>query len=285
MIPKYFDIHSHLNFADFDKDREEVIKRTLDNGVWAIVVGTDFESSKKAIEIAEKYDGIFASVGLHPTDTGNEIFDIEKYRKLALHPKVVAIGECGLEFAKFAKDSPWLIRQGESLAVDFKRQKELFIKHIELSKESNKPLIIHCREAYDEMIGILTDFYSLLSVFYPGNMHFFSGNWEQAKKFLDLGFTFSFAGPITFPPSSRLQRGFGRAGAGDYDEVIRNASLDKIMAETDCPFAAPVPHRGKRNEPLYVKEVVKKIAEIKGISESEAAEATTSNALRFFKIS
>lgn len=276
MAPKYFDIHSHLNFADFDKDREELIKRTLEGGVWVIVVGTDFESSKKAIEIAEKHEGLFASVGLHPTDNGKEIFNIEKYLELALHPKVVAIGETGLDYkfqmpnSKFQINSK--IQISNKIPENFKqKQKELFIEHIRLSKEIKKPLIIHCREAYDEMIGILTDFYSLPSAFYPGDMHFFSGNWKQAQKFLDLGFSLSFAGPITF--------------SRDYDEVIKNVPLDKIMVETDCPFAAPAPHRGKRNEPLYVKEIVKKIAEIKGISEQEASEATTSNALRFFKIS
>lgn len=277
MFPKYFDIHSHLNFADFDKDREEVIKRTLDNGVWAIVVGTDFASSKKAIEIAEKHEGLFASVGLHPTDNGKEIFDYKRYRELALHPKAVAVGETGLDFYKNLKVQNLKINppaggqnDNEKFKNEKERQRELFIKHIELSKEVEKPLIIHCREAYDEMLDILTALHSPLSTFYLGNMHFFSGNWEQAKKFLDLGFTLSFAGPITF--------------ARDYDEVIRNVPLDKIMAETDCPFAAPAPYRGKRNEPLYVKEVVKKIAEIKGISEAETAQATTSNALRFFKI-
>ncbi len=264
MIPKYFDIHSHLNFADFDKDREDVIRRALDAGVWIIIVGTNFESSKKAIEIAEKHEGMFASVGLHPTDAENLEIQfpsgnwISKLRKLAQHPKVVAIGECGLDF--FRRDK----------VEDFERQKELFIKHIELSKEINKPLIIHCRDAYDDMIEILTSFYSLPRDFSPGDLHFFSGSLEQARKFLDLGFYLSFAGPITF--------------ARDYDEVIRNTPLDRIMAETDCPFAAPIPYRGKRNEPSYVIEVAKKIAEIKNISEQETAQATTANALKIFKI-
>lgn len=254
MIPKYFDIHSHLNFPDFDDDREEVIKRTLDNGIWTIIVGTDFESSRKSIEISEKYEGLFVSVGLHPTDKGNEIFDIEKYRELAKHPKVMAIGECGIDIFRREKD-------------DLARQKDIFKQQIELAIELDKPLMIHCRDAHGDVLEILNS-YKCPKL--RGDIHFFSGSLEQARKFLDLGFYLSFAGPITF--------------ARDYDEVIRNISLDRIMAETDCPFAAPIPYRGQRNEPLYVLEVAKKIAGIRGISEEEAAKVTTANALNLFRI-
>lgn len=254
--PKFFDIHTHLNFPDFDKDRDEVIKRALDAGIWMINVGTDYESSKKAIDIAEKYnEGVYTSVGFHPNDNKKEIFDINKYFDLAKNHKVVSIGECGLD----------LFRQKKN---DLERQKEIFIKQIEMSLELNKPLMIHCRDAHDDLINILTTYYSLHSTRYNGNIHFFSGALEQAQKYFDLGFTISFAGVITF--------------SRDYDEIIKKSALDKIMIETDAPFVAPAPHRGKRNESLYVQEVVKRMAEIRGLSYEEMAKITTENALRLF---
>lgn len=254
MIPKYFDIHSHLNFPDFDDDREEVIKRMLAHGIWTIIVGTDFESSRKSIEISEKYEGLFVSVGLHPTDNGNEIFDIEKYRELAKHPKVMAIGECGIDIFRREKD-------------DLARQKDILKQQIELAIELDKPLMIHCRDAHKDVLEIL-NLHKCQKL--RGDIHFFSGSLEQAEKYFELGFLISFTGVITF--------------ARDYDEIIRNAPLDKIMIETDAPFVAPIPHRWKRNEPLYVLEVAKKIAGIRGISEEEAAKVTTANALNLFRI-
>lgn len=252
MIPKYFDIHSHLNFADFDKDREEVIKRTLDNGVWAIVVGTDFENSKKAIEIAEKYnEGIYASVGIHPSDidiVGNRIPDI---CELAKHPKVVAIGECGLDY-KFQNS---------------KIQKDLFKQQIELAIKLDKPLMVHCRDCHKDVLEILNS-YKCPEL--RGDIHFFSGSLEQAQKYFELGFLISFTGVITF--------------TRDYDEIIKKIPLDKIIIETDAPFVAPVPHRGKRNEPLYVLEVAKKIAEIRGELYEKILQSTTANALKLFRI-
>ncbi len=256
MLPKLFDIHTHVNFPDFDKDRDKVIKRALDAGIWMINIGSDFESSKKAVEIAEKYnEGVYAAVGLHPNDNKKEIFSIEKYKELAKHPKVVAIGECGID----------LFRQNKN---DFLRQEKIFNQQIELALELDKPLMIHCREAHDDLINILTTYYSLHSTRHNGNIHFFSGTLEQAQKYFDLGFTISFAGVVTF--------------SRDYDEIIKKAPLDKIMIETDAPFVAPLPYRGKRNEPLYVQEIAKRMAEIRGLSYEELAKITTENALRLF---
>lgn len=254
--PKLFDIHTHVNFPDFDKDRDEVIKRALDAGVWMIIVGTDYESSKKAIEIAEKYkEGVYAAVGFHPNDNKKEIFDINKYFDLAKNHKVVSVGECGLD----------LFRQKKN---DLERQKEIFIKQMEMSLELNKPLMIHCREAHDDLIKILSTYYSLHSTRHNGNIHFFSGTREQAQRYFDLGFTISFVGVITF--------------ASQYDGIIKNAPVDKIMAETDAPFVAPRSWRGKRNEPLYVQEVIKRMAEIRGSSYKETAKTTVQNGLRLF---
>ncbi|MBU4223957.1 TatD family hydrolase [Patescibacteria group bacterium] len=260
MIPKYFDIHSHLNFADFDKDREEVIKRMLAHGIWTIIVGVDFESSKKAVEIAGKYEGMFASVGLHPTDAENLEIQfpsgnwISKLRKLTQHPKVMAIGECGIDIFRREKDY-------------LARQKDILKQQIELAIELDKPLMIHCRDAHKDVLEIL-NLHKCQKL--RGDIHFFSGSLEQAEKYFELGFLISFTGVITF--------------ARDYDEIIRNAPLDKIMIETDAPFVAPITYRGQRNEPSYVIEVAKKIAEIKGISEEEAAKVTTANALNLFRI-
>lgn len=249
-LPFLFDIHSHLNFRDFNEDREEVIKRTKEDSVWTVCVGADGKTSEECVRLAEKNENIFASVGLHPDD--DEKFNIESYRKLAEHSKVVSIGECGID----------LYRRGKN---DFERQKDLFIKQIELSLELKKPLMIHCREAHNEVIKILQEHKSVY-----GNIHFFSGTWGQAQKYFDLGFTISFAGLITF--------------SDQYDEIIEKAPLDKIMAETDAPFAAPVPYRGKRNEPIFVSEIIKKIADVRRKSFKEVAEITTQNALRFFDI-
>jgi TatD DNase family protein len=258
MQPKIFDIHSHLNFRDFDNDREEVIKEMQKNGIWTICVGADEKTSRECVKLAEKYENIYASVGVHPTEhLGVEL--PSDLRKLAEHPKVVAIGECGLDF----KDRPSQVCEGPTFA----EQQDLFKKQIELALELDKPLMIHCRDAHKEVIDIVSSFKNQ-DLRLRGNIHFFSGTWEQAKKYFELGLTISFAGPVTF--------------ANQYDETIKNAPIDKIMIETDAPFAAPVPHRGKRNEPMYVLEIAKKIAELKNMTLEEVLTATTNNALRLF---
>jgi len=251
MNPNLVDIHCHLDFKDFNDDRDEVIKRALRENIWMINIGIDAKTSQKAIEIAEKYEGVFASVGLHPDEKEN--FDMDYYRQLDKHPKVVAIGECGLDL--------------KSQKSNLKSQINIFEKQIELALELDKPLMIHCRDAHEEILDILNSYRDSKL---RGNIHFFSGNWEQAQKYFDLGFTISFTGVITF--------------ARDYDEVIKKSPLDKIMIETDAPFVAPVLFRGKRNEPLYVREVAKKIAEIRNEPYEKIAEATTQNALRLFGI-
>lgn len=252
-MPEFFDIHSHLNFPDFKKDQEEVIKRMLDNNIRTITVGTDKKTSEECVALSEKYDGIFSAVGLHPTDRENENFDTDYYRKLAENPNVVAIGECGLDYFRIKNQEARI------------RQIEIFKKQIELAVGLDKPLIIHCRDAHNEVLEILT-LYKGDKL--RGNIHFFSGNFEEAQKYISLGFSISFTGVITF--------------AREYDEIIKKIPLEKIMIETDAPFVAPAPYRGKRNEPFYVIEVAKKIAEIKEISLEETAKITTENALKMF---
>ena len=263
--PKYFDIHGHINFSKFDDDREEVIKAMRDEGVWAITVGTDLKTSKEVVELAEKNENIFATVGLHPDDNREEIFDAKNYGELVKGDKVVAIGECGLDYFR--------IKAGEEDETK-KRQKNNFIRQIEFALENDLPLMMHFRpsgktmDAYEDGLEILSEYKEKHKEKLRGSSHFFAGNLEIAKKFVELGFTLSFTGVITF--------------ADSYDEIIREIPLESIMAETDCPFVAPVPYRGKRCEPVYVKEVVARIAEIKGEDIEMIKKALVDNAFRVF---
>jgi len=260
---KYIDIHSHLNIEPLRANRAEVISRMVENEVSTITIGVDYETSVEAIEIAEKYDFIYAGIGLHPNDNLDEEFDIEKYRLLAQNQKVVCIGECGLDYFR---------NEGEDFKI---RQKEIFLRHIELAIELNKPLMIHARpskntmDAYIDALDILEE-YKKSSPDLMGNFHFFVGDLGIAKKILDIGFTVSYDGPITF--------------SHDYDEVIKFLPIESIMAETDAPFAAPVPHRGKTCEPFMVIEVYKKIAEIKSLDLETVVAKLGENAKRVFKI-
>lgn len=249
-MPKYFDIHSHLNLPGYEADFDEVIVRLKETGTHTIVVGVDYESSRKAVELAEKHEEIYACVGQHPVDRADEQFDAKKYEALVAHPKVVAVGECGLDFFHASK------------AEDLERQKKLFVEQIEFAIKHKKPLMIHARNAYAEILDILEGYRGLAR----GNVHFFAGTLEEAQGFFDLGFSVSFTGVITF--------------ASQYDEVIKKAPLEKIMAETDAPFVAPAPHRGKRNEPSYVREVYRRVAEIRGEDAELVRETLVNNALR-----
>ncbi len=248
-MPKYFDAHSHLNFADYKDDLDAVVSRLKETETHTIVVGTDYQSSSLAVELAEKHPEIYASIGIHPVDNKSEDFNIEKFGDLIKHPKVVCVGECGLDFYHAKKEE------------DYERQKKLFINQIEFALKHNKPLMIHARNAYEEVLEIIGQFNNL-----RGNVHFFAGDWQTAERFFALNFTVSFTGVITF--------------TSDYDEVIKKAPLDKILSETDAPYATPAPYRGKRNEPEFVREVVKKIAELRNTDFDEVREALVGNALR-----
>jgi len=256
---KFFDTHTHANFNVFKNDSQEVIERALKNGVWLVNVGSQASTSKRAVEMAQNYQkGVYAAVGLHPSHLEDEDFDEKFYLDLAKNEKTVAIGECGLDYFRI---------KNEELRIK-NLQKEVFIKHIELAKKIDKLLIIHCREAHDDLLKILKANSSKLKAKQAGIMHFFTGSCEQAKQYIDLGFYISFSGVITF--------------ALEYEELVRKLPLDKILIETDAPYAAPVPYRGQRNEPSYVIETAKKIAEIKNISLGEMARQTTENAFIVF---
>ncbi len=254
---KLIDTHCHLDWDDYDKDRKEVVGRALEAGIGMISIGASLKESQDAVKIAEKYDNIFATVGMHPDEIGED-FNMDKFVELAKHPKVVGIGECGLDYYR--------IKNNELRIMN--KQKELFKTQIEVAIKVNKPLIIHCRDAHEDVLKILNSYFMIHNSKLRGVLHFFTGNFEQAKEYMELGFIFSYTGVITF--------------TGDYDETIKKIPLEKIMVETDSPFVAPVPHRGKRNEPHYVKYVAQRIAEIKGVSFEEVAKTTTQTAIDFF---
>jgi len=302
-MPKYIDIHAHTNFKAFEDDRDAVIRRALDNDTHIINIGTQYDTSKKAVEMTNEYEGVYACIGLHPIHTGasyhdheelgedgqeftsrGEIFDKEKYRELSTLGKVVGIGECGLDYYHMDKES-------------IEKQKAAFITQIELANELNLPLMLHVRNnpastdanqggPTDKTHNAYFDVYELIKkhstrfaeVGLPqiiGVSHFFAGSVEDMKRFVEIGVYISFAGPITYKPKPEIC---------DYISVIKETPLNMILADTDSPYVAPLPHRGTKNEPLYVREIVKKIAEIKGLNEEEVAENIITNAKKIFKL-
>lgn len=259
---EYIDTHSHLTFEDYNDDRDFVLQRMKDNKVATITIGTSLEDSKRAIQLAEENENIFAIVGFHPIETKNSSeSEFDEMEKLIQHPKCVGVGECGLDY----------FRPEDALNKD--KQKIFFQKQIELAIKYNKPLMIHCREAWEDTIEILSRHCQNVrrSPALKVNFHFFNGTPEIAKRILDLGFQVSFTGIITFVP--------------ELEETVKSVPLDKIMSETDSPFASPKPYRGSRNEPIYVIEVVKQIAEFKGLPLEEIKKQLIENAEEFFGIS
>jgi TatD DNase family protein len=263
MNVRYVDAHCHIQFEQYAEDEAELIERMKEESVVGIIVGVDYASSQKAITLAERYEHLYAAVGLHPNRVTEESFDEEAYRALAAHPKVVAIGECGLDYFR-----PIEVNDGVKRA-----QKEILKKHIELAANLNKPLIIHARpssgtqDAYRDLIAILKEAKAL----HPnlrGDIHFFVGGITEAKALISLDFTVSFTAVITF--------------ARDYDEVIKTVPLTSILCETDAPYVAPVSRRGKRNDPLAVIDVALKIAEIRGEDSETVRVALLANAQRLF---
>lgn len=252
-----FDTHVHLNARQFDEDREEVIKRAKEAGVeYMVVVGFDRETIPLAMEIAESHPNIYAAVGWHPVDAIDmEESDLTWIEELSSHPKVVAIGEMGLDYH-------W-----DKSPVDV--QKEVFRKQIRLAKKVNMPIIIHNREATEDIVQILKE-EDAKQV--GGIMHCYSGSVEIAKECVDMNFFISLGGPVTFKNAKEPKR------------VAEAISLEHLLIETDCPFLAPHPNRGKRNEPAYVKLVAEQVADLKGISLEELGQATTENAKRVFKL-
>ena len=267
----FFDIHSHLHDKSFDGDRDGVVSQMKERGVGTIAIGTDIKESKEAVLLAEKYQHIFATVGLHPADNPKELFDEEAYEELAKNKKVVAIGECGLDYFRL-KDNIADIVDSEK-----QRQKEIFKKQIALAIKLDKPLMLHGRpskgtmDAYEDILFILENEKKNTGEKLRGNAHFFVGDIEIAKRFLFIGFTMSFSGVITFTK--------------EYDDVVRFIPLNMIHAETDSPYATPVPFRGQRNNPMLVQEIVAKIAVLREQPLEEVRVKLIENAKNMFDIS
>lgn len=283
MDTRYIDTHAHLNLGAFSDDLPEVVGRCTERSVTVINVGTKLSTSRRAVEIASQFDDQYAIIGLHPIQTvpgahdedeigpggtpfnsKGEAFDVAAFRELARHERVVGIGETGFDYYHTSPDS-------------YAVQEEQFITQIELANELGLPLMIHTRgpkpgEASPTGRSVYQDVYEVLQAHakVPGNVHFYAGTIAEAERFFELEFTISFTGVITF--------------AKDYEEVVRWAPLERIHAETDCPFVAPKSHRGQRCEPWMMIEVVERIAELKGVETGMVERQLRANAERLYGV-
>lgn len=283
----FFDTHTHVNFSAFKDDRDQTVKRALDANTWMINVGTQTDTSAAAVDLSKKYpQGVYAAIGLHPVHTYEQMLDEEESHfqsraesfndadyKAMFSDKVVAIGECGLDYFR-------LPAEGKEAVIS--KQKIEFIKQLGFAKKHGLPVIVHCRDlpatsasglawragAYEDLLEILESEYSG----FPGVMHSFTDTWDTAKKFLDLGFYVAFNGILTFDKTGKLA------------ETVEKAPFDRLLIETDAPYLTPPPYRGKRNEPSYVKYVGIKIAEIKKLETQEVEDQTFANACKLFGI-
>lgn len=251
------DSHAHVHFKDFDGKIDDLLAQAKEAQVSCIVnVGTDLSSSREVLAIAEKYPEIFAVVGVHPHDVAKMAAgEMEALAELAKHPKVVAIGEVGLDY--YYEHSPREIQQAK------------LAEFIHLARQAGKPLVIHCRDAFDDCFRIFDaeDAWSVGGVF-----HCYTGDAATAASITSKGFYVSFSGIVTFKKALPVQ------------EAARTAPLDKILVETDCPFLAPEPHRGKRNEPAYVRLVAEKVASLRGMKAEDLATAAAANTRRLFRL-
>lgn len=290
------DTHAHLDFPQFDGDRDETIKRFLaSGGRWLLNIGVNTERNQKSLQLAEKYEQIYCTLGYHPEELAEKSLDellpeVEDFLlKKGKNKKVRAIGEIGLDYFHNPKNKD--------------DQKKLFIKQLEIASKLNLPVILHCRESYEDVFDLISNFeFRILNQISISSaqikmeegddnmleiaenaelqvprfvLHCYSGNLEQTEKFLQLpSVYFSFTGNITFPKKSEAE----------IFQVVRKIPENRIMAETDCPFLAPHPYRGKRNEPSYVRLVLEKMAEIRKISFEEMEKITDKNAKQFFNL-
>jgi TatD DNase family protein len=262
---KYFDAHCHIQFPMFDEDREVLASRMETEAFGGIVVGVDAHSSEQAIALAQSHPHLWSAVGLHPNYTQEQEFNIEDFRRLAQHSKVVAIGECGLD--NFRPENPDATRA---------RQREVFEAHVQLAIELDKPLMIHARptkgtqDAYQDLIEILRSYKQEHGERLRGDIHFFVGGIEEARALIELDFTLSYTAVLTF--------------THDYDDVVRFIPLTHLLSETDSPYVAPVSRRGQRNDPFSVRDVVTAMSAIRGEDEETVRAAVLSNARRVFGI-
>jgi len=259
------DTHAHLNFKIFKNDYAQVIEHNFNQGLKAVIsVGSNLETSKKAVKISQEFENCFSAIGLHPIHVKDEDFDKEKLDLLIKENKdqIKAIGETGLDFYHH-QDSRDL-------------QKKVFLQHIKLAQEHDLPVILHCRgnkdnpnNAYLELLEIIKD----LKQIPKGVIHCFSADWSIGQEFLNLGLYIGFTGPITF-----------KNATPGLLQVVEESPLDRILLETDCPFLAPEPYRGQRNEPVYVRFIAQRISEIKNLTFDQVVDQTTKNAKKLFKL-
>jgi len=262
----FVDSHAHLDGERFDADRAQVIARARDAGVQNIVaIGNGYgpEQVDCGIRLAEKYEFIYATLGIHPHEArlAHEAA-YQKMESLARHPKVIAWGEIGLDY--FYDHSPRDV------------QRQVFVRQMELAAAARLPIVIHCRpsdgsdDAWEDCLGLMREHWAPKGL--GGILHCFTGNWPQAKRSLDMGFMISFAGNLTFPKAQQIR------------DAALEVPLNRMLIETDSPYLAPIPHRGKRNEPAYVVETARKLGELRGTSGEEVGQQTTRNFYNFFKL-
>lgn len=255
---RLFDTHAHLHFPDYADDLDDVLERAQGAGVRGMVtIGTDRETNQAVVELARRRPDVWATVGIHPHDAGEAVeADFAEMEKLARsEAKVVGFGEMGLDFFRNLS-SP-------------EAQREVFRRQISMARELGKPVVIHCRDAHDETLAILTEERAREI---GGVMHCFSGDVEIARRCLDLGLFISLAGPVTYKNARALP------------EVARFVPEDRLVVETDCPYLPPTPHRGKRNEPAYVAITAAFVAELRGVAPESLGAAVTANAATLFGI-
>jgi TatD DNase family protein len=268
---KYIDIHAHLNFSDQYPDIDELAQKTKEQSVTVINIGTGEKTSQRAVELAKRYDHMYAVIGLHPiyaapsyASSEVEAFDFGYYRELVTtSDSIIGIGECGFDYYHCDENGKQL-------------QDTAFRAQLEFAGEHDLPVMLHIRssqgtyDAYEDALAVIHEYKEKFPNL-TGDVHFFAGTTDIAQEFLDLGFYISFTGVITFAPM--------------YNELVEAIPMDRILSETDAPYVAPTPFRGERNEPSHVREVVKKIAEIKNLDEEVVAEKIMENAKRLFKLS
>ena len=262
----FVDSHAHLDGERFDSDREEVIARAREAGVETIIAIGNGDGPGQVdcgIRLAEKYEFIYATLGIHPHEA--RLADEGAYQKmeqLARHPKVIAWGEIGLDY--YYDHSPRETQRG------------VFTRQMELAAAAKLPIVIHCRpsegsdDAWEHCLGLIREHWTPQGL--GGILHCFTGNWPQAKRALDMGFMISFAGNVTFPKAQQIR------------DAALKVPLDRILIETDSPYLAPVPHRGKRNEPAFVKATARRLGELRGLSTDESGEQTSRTFYKFFKL-
>lgn len=274
--PRLLDTHAHLDSKVYERDLDIIVRHALEADVWTITVGNDYLSSMRSISIAERYQkGVYAAVGLHPLKIGaveladDKLIDIGKFQALAANPKVVAIGETGLDF----HDLPETRRntQERQVAERIKlNQMRVFARFLELSRQLRLPIMLHCRDAHDEMLKMLETWDKATSGFDSrGVVHCFSGTWKQARKYFNLDFMISVTGIV--------------AHGGYQSEILKKAPLNRLLAESDCPFLTPQAFSLRRNEPQFVLSVAERIAGIRGMKVDDVREQLSKNALAVFK--